>query len=232
MREEIRKMRGPPFLCYMFLMLVVLILFVVSTILPSEPMHSTLLNITLGILSSTVVAFLLDYSNTIRQLVNDKKEFLFLTVDLKHKIQDLLNFRVVNCSSNSDDTEYCKWVCKLRIENFSITDRSNNMPIEAMFISLFDKILESAMQLERYSPLLSDNMCMEDDFLVLLGELIRVLQVIVDKGKNNKWDEYSYTSLFTECFEVIVLLFPEYKEDFFGKWNAQKVEEKYYIIKK
>ena len=233
MGDEIRKLKGAPMWCYLSIMGISFLIFGLSIILPSGPIHDIILNIALGMFSSALVAFLLDFSNTTRQLINDKTTYFYLTMGLKQKIEELLLFRVQYYpSENKEDVEYIKWIHKLTIKYMFNDERTSIISEKELFISCFKQLLEAAMELEKYSPLLSDNSYMPDTFFISLEELIQVLKGIVSLKMDNEKNEYYHTSLMEECFMLIVHLFPEYKDAFLEKWDSDKVVNEYLHLKK
>jgi len=77
-------------------------------------------------------------------------------------------------------------------------------------------VLEMAKTLESKEILLADNLCLPNDFMFNLGELVKNLNSAL--RDENRFDDFAFKLQISDVLKEISLLFPEYKRLLLEEW--------------
>lgn len=228
MWRKLNRIVSAPILCYLILILLSFVLVGVPLLFSDSNVFGNIItNFGYGIFGSTFVSVLIDYGATIRQRNNDQKEFFLLTKDLKEAINNLVSFRNEYnhvLAEKYREIAYDKWIYKIAAIRFE--SDGHNSSLLVVIKTYFQIILEMAEMLDNKSSILVNNLCLPDDFIYNLGQLILYTKMALGNEKNN--DDISFRLGTTFMLAIIPLLFPEYKSILFEKWNdseKQKINE-------
>lgn len=219
MWRKLNSIVSAPIWCYLILILLSLILVGVPLLFSeSNSFGNIITNFGYGIFGSTFVAILIDYGATIRQRKNDQKEFFLLTKDLKEAINNLIVFRNEYnhvLAEKYREITYDKWIYKIAAIRFEFDGHNSSLLV--VIKTYFKIILEMAEILDNKSSILINNLCLPDDFIYNLGQLILYTKMALGNEKED--EEISFRLGTKFMFSIIPLLFPEYKSILFEKWN-------------
>lgn len=185
-------------------------------------MYNTLENLGLGILGSTLTAFLLDIGLTRKQFLADRREFLYYSRHLKYDMLVLLKIRDEFggiLDKNYYELEYVEWILKVPKASYKSGFEETVFNVELEYC--LKDIYYHAKELDMKTSALIGNRDLPEFYVEKMNDLIQALDLLMNpKYSNSNYEKYELIAL---VIKALVQVFPDFKGAFFEKWGSEKL---------
>lgn len=222
LRTKMRNITTTPLICYMFLFILSNYMILKSSnVIQYGSMKYSLENLGLGILGSTLTAFLLDFGLTRKQFLNDRREFFMYSRHLKLGMLHLLEIREDfrgRLDEEYNKLEYVEWI--LKVPNASYRGIEETVFKVKLEYCLKD-IYYHAKQLDMKSSVLIGNRDLPELYFEKMEDLMQALDLLMNPNYSHSNKEYF--ELIALVIKTLVRVFPSFRGMFCEKWGSEEM---------
>lgn len=229
--RKLNRLFAAPILCYFILLILSFCFLMASFRYTGKSEMSTFFgNLGYGLLGSTFVALLIDFSTSLRRIDEDKLQYLRITKDLRLSISLLIRFRFKYDKlgkPSCKDLVYQEWFSE--VSNLRGKHNGQEYPVYEIFQEYCKPLLEHAKKLKEKTNDLADNLYLNyrfDDiqvYFILIDMLIKSLEMLLENSNPGS----GYVGVIGQC---LCIMFPEAKNVFKRKWMSKKMLDKMHYL--